>query len=367
MRRALGLLAALLTVLTVAAPAHAISRDELRAALAAEFAGAGAHAGAYAQDLESGEELFAARPDTARIPASVEKLLVTGTAFLRLGADAALQTRAVATSAPDDAGAIDGDLVLVGTADPTLGDAGLRRLADGVAAAGVTEVRGAVVAEATPGALPPGAAARFERALRAAGVAVAGGTAVGLRPDPATSVPVAAVAWSTLARLARRINVPSDNALAERLLRSLGALGGAATTSGGAAVVRETLGDLGIRPRVVDGSGLSRANRTTPREVVRLLEGLDASAAGPAFRATLAVAGRTGTVRRRMRGTPAQGACAVKTGTLRSVSTLAGVCRTTGGGDVAFAWMMNATSPWTARAVQDRMTVLVSRYDPATG
>ncbi len=364
MRRPRTILLAVLlaALLGAAAPAQALSRDELAAALAAEFGAAGGYAGAYARDLGSGEELFAVRPDTPRIPASLEKLFVTGAAFLRLGGDGALETRAIATSAPDASGAIDGDLVLVGTADPTLGAAGLRRLADGVAAAGVTAVRGAVVADATPGALPAGAAAGFARALAAAGVSVAGGTAVGLRPEPGTGVPIAAVAWSTLARLARRINVPSDNALAERLLRSLGASGGAATTSGGAAVVRDTLDDIGVRPRVVDGSGLSRANRTTPRQVVRLLERLVASEAGPAFRTSLPVAGRSGTVRRRMRGTAAQDACSVKTGTLRTVSALAGVCTTAGGSDVGFAWIMNAASPWTARRIQDRMTVLVARY-----
>jgi len=359
------LLAALLLAAAAPGTAHALTATEVRAALAREFAAAGPSAGAYARDLETGATVFSARPDVPRIPASVEKLFVTAAAFLRFGADGALQTRVVASVPPDAGGVVEGDLVLVGVADPTLGPAGLRRLARGVADAGVAEVTGALVTDSTPGALPAGAGARLLAALRAEGVGVRGGVVSGARPAEGNGVPVAAVTWLPLSRLATRINVPSDNALAERLLQTLGVFGGAANRVIGASVVRDTLDDLGIRPRIVDGSGLSRANRTTPRQVVRLFERLDASEAGPAFRASLAVPGRSGTVRRRMRGTPAAGRCAVKTGTLRSVSALAGVCTTAGGGDVAFAWLMNGANVYTARTVQDRMTALLGRYEGA--
>ncbi len=127
--------------------------------------------------------------------------------------------------------------------------------------------------------------------------------------------------------------------------------------------MREAVRDFGITPTVVDGSGLSRANRTTPREVVGLLQGMDQSESAAAFDESLAVIGRNGTVSRRMRGTPAQDRCHAKTGTLRDVSALAGFCTTTGGERVAFAFLMNRVYPASARAVQDRMTVAVARYD----
>ena len=82
-----------------------------------------------------------------------------------------------------------------------------------------------------------------------------------------------------------------------------------------------------------------------------------------AFDASLAVIGRNGTVSSRMRGTPAQDRCHAKTGTLRDVSALAGFCNTVGGERVAFAFLMNGVYPASARAVQDRMTVALSRYD----
>jgi D-alanyl-D-alanine carboxypeptidase/D-alanyl-D-alanine-endopeptidase (penicillin-binding protein 4) len=88
------------------------------------------------------------------------------------------------------------------------------------------------------------------------------------------------------------------------LLKDLGAeFAGSGTTPAGAEVVRDTLDDFGVRPRIADGSGLSRANRTTPRQVVRLLERMENQEIAATWRQSLAVPGRTGTVRRRMRGT----------------------------------------------------------------
>ena len=114
---------------------------------------------------------------------------------------------------------------------------------------------------------------------------------------------------------------------------------------------------------MIDGSGLSRSDRTTPREVVQLLKSMDESEAGVAFDESLPVAGRNGTLYNRMRGTAAQDRCHAKTGTLHDVSALAGFCNTTGGERVAFAFLMNRVYPSGARALQDRMTVALARYD----
>ena len=70
---------------------------------------------------------------------------------------------------------------------------------------------------------------------------------------------------------------PSDNFFAETLVKDLGArFGGAGThrrrRGGRRAATIASL--LGIHPRVVDGSGLSRADRTSPYQVVDLLAGL---------------------------------------------------------------------------------------------
>ncbi|MDP9293629.1 MAG: D-alanyl-D-alanine carboxypeptidase, partial [Actinomycetota bacterium] len=136
------------------------------------------------------------------------------------------------------------------------------------------------------------------------------------------------------------------------------------STGAGAAVIRRTLAGFGLHPSVVDGSGLSRGNRTTPREVVRLLTRMADSDSAPAFEDSLAVAGRNGTLDKRMRRTTAQDHCRAKTGTLSAVSALAGYCLTTGGSRVAFAFLMNGLSVSAARRLQDRMTVALARYAP---
>ena len=114
---------------------------------------------------------------------------------------------------------------------------------------------------------------------------------------------------------------------------------------------------------MVDASGLSRADRTTPRQVVRLLETMHHQEVAGAFEGSLAVAGRTGTIRKRMRGTPAQDRCKAKTGTLIGVSALAGVCEAAGGHTIAFALLMNRAGVGRAHGVQDRVAAAIARYD----
>jgi D-alanyl-D-alanine carboxypeptidase/D-alanyl-D-alanine-endopeptidase (penicillin-binding protein 4) len=164
-----------------------------------------------------------------------------------------------------------------------------------------------------------------------------------------------------MARLARLTNKPSDNFFAEILLKAVGRqVDGQGTTRGGArAAVRFARG-LRSRPALADGSGLSRGNRATPRSVVRLLLGMRTRPEGGAFTDSLAVAGRDGTLRRRMRGGPAHRRCRAKTGTISGVSTLSGYCRARSGQVYAFSFLMNGVSAPGARRLQDRMAQAVA-------
>ncbi len=400
MRRILVTLLAAAALLGGAAPALAFSEGDLRAALAKEMDTAGSASGAFVADLADGRELFAQRADVARIPASTEKLYTTSTALLRLGAAATLRTSAVAaaTAALELDGTLRGDLVLVGGGDPFFGDEAARVLARAVRAAGVLRVSGAVIGDETAfdtlrSACCAGydsdlggvlsalaydrgifrgrarldaarfAAGRFAAQLRAAGVAIAGHSRAGVAPGDPRSIAV--VPSRSVAELARFTNVPSNNFAAEMLLKDLGArYRDSGTQAAGAEVVRDTLDGFGLRPRkIVDGSGLSRSNRSTPRQIVSLLQRMSKpDVAGP-FRSSLAVAGLTGTVKSRLRRTAAAGRCQVKTGTLRLVSALAGYCHTAGGREVVFALMSNAANTLRAKAREDRMTVAMARLD----
>jgi D-alanyl-D-alanine carboxypeptidase/D-alanyl-D-alanine-endopeptidase (penicillin-binding protein 4) len=397
LRPAVAALAALCLLLVLAPAAPAAGLDAVRAGLAREFAPAGGLSGAYARDLQTGTELIAVREDRPRIPASVEKLFVTATALLRFGPTGQLATRAVVDTQIDVGdGTVDGNVWLVGGGDPALEESDLRTLARAVRAAGVRRIEGDVVGDDTAfdrrrggprtgfapdfdlggrlGALvmqrgyqtnpTTYVARRFAANLRAVGVEVGTDVRVGDAPDGAADL--ATVGSSPMSALIRQTNVPSDNFYADMLLKALGSqFGPGGTTPGGATVVRDTLDDFGVRPRIADGSGLSRANRTSPRQVVRLLERMETQETAATWRSSLALAGRSGTVRRRMRATPAAGRCRVKTGTIRGVSNLAGVCRTSTGSSVAFAWLMSGVPTRGAHRIQDRMTAVLARYEGA--
>lgn len=393
------LLAALLAgsaMLGVAAPdSHALDRTQLRASLARQMSAAGTFAGAYVRDLDTGQTLYARKQSTPRIPASVQKLYTTSTALLRFGPDSRLRTQVLGAGAVDGLGVWRGDLYLHGAGDPTLGQTQVAALAAAIAARGIVRIDGSVLGDESffdafrgsartgfafdrdiggvlsgvaiangfsrDGAPAKEAARRLAKALRAGGVAVDGPSGAGVAPPEASEL--AAVDSPPMAELIRLTNVPSNNYDAEMLLKGIGASYGlAGSTTAGSAVVRAQLEAFGISARVVDGSGLSRANRTSPQQVVTLLDRMHRQDSGLAFEASLPVAGRTGTLRKRMRGTPAQDRCSAKTGTLRAVSTLAGVCRTTAGRTVAFAIMMSTARITRAHRLQDRMTAALATY-----
>jgi D-alanyl-D-alanine carboxypeptidase/D-alanyl-D-alanine-endopeptidase (penicillin-binding protein 4) len=401
MRSAIATLLALAALLAGAAPAAALSESTLKRTIAREMAKGPAASGAYVRDMDSGAELYALRENAVRIPASVEKLFTTSAALLRLGPSTTLSTQAV--TAPDavvePGGILRGDLVLVGGGDPFFGDEAAARLARSIRAAGIRRVEGSVVGDETAfdaqrsgccagydpdlgGVLSAlaydrgifrgrarldaarFAAARFAAQLKAAGVTATGKSAAGPAPDGAKTV--AFVASMPVGELARYINVPSNNFAAEMLFRELGArYRDAGSLAAGADVVRDTLDDFGIRPKIVDGSGLSRSNRATPREVVRLLERMHNQDIAQTFRESLAVAGVSGTVKARMRRSAATGRCNVKTGTLRRVSALVGYCLTADGRDIGFALMFNKANVAAAKARENRIAVAIARLSGA--
>ena len=395
-----ALVVSLLAALAVlpAGAATAISAPTLQAKLAREMRHAGGFSGAYVRDLDSERTLFAAKADAPRAPASVEKLYTTASALMRFGPDATLPTTVAGRGFLDPDGVWRGDLYLRGGGDPTLGPDDLQRLSRALGAAGILRVDGAVLGDEsrfdllrgsfdTGGAYdrdiggvlsalalnrgfskdgrPAAQAARqFAKVLRADGIRVEGASGAGTAPAGAQKL--AGVASPPMRDLIRLTNVPSDNFLAEMLLKDLGAeFADAGTTAAGAGVVRTQLAALGVTPQVVDGSGLSRADRTTPRQVVRLLGAMHGQDVAGAFEGSLAVAGRTGTIRRRMRGTAAQDRCKGKTGTLIGVSALAGLCESAGGHTIAFAMLMNRTNVARAHGVQDRVAAAIARYDGA--
>jgi D-alanyl-D-alanine carboxypeptidase/D-alanyl-D-alanine-endopeptidase (penicillin-binding protein 4) len=93
--------------------------------------------------------------------------------------------------------------------------------------------------------------------------------------------------------------------------------------------------------RFEEGSGLSRHNLVTPRALVALLQFMRRHPHADVFLESLPVAGVDGTLRTRLRGTPAEGNLRAKTGSLSLVNTLAGYVTTAAGERLAFALLLN--------------------------
>lgn len=396
----LSVVLAVLLAALVAPAAHATSLATTSRALAREMTKASKYSGAYVVDMETGQQIYAKNADVGRIPASVEKLYTSATAMLLYGPEATLTTSVLSTALPDERGTITGDVVLRGGGDPLFNATAAAALAKRLADGGLTRITGRVIGDESAFDAfrgPPSsnfqtssdvgplsalaynrgrtgssrpywqaspakfAADAFEKALERRGVKVAGNAGSGLAATGMT--PFSEWTSPTIASISRSMNVPSDNYIAEILIKGIGSqFGGEGSTAAGGKVMRETLQQFQIAPSIADGSGLSRENRTTPREVVGLLTGMAKTEHAEAFDASLPVIGRSGTVAYRNRGTAAQDNCHAKTGTLRDVSALAGYCTTAGGKRVAFAFMMNRTWPAGARTVQDRMTSALARY-----
>jgi serine-type D-Ala-D-Ala carboxypeptidase/endopeptidase (penicillin-binding protein 4) len=384
-----------------ATAAATVSATRLKARLSKPMASAGRSAGALVLDLTNGRTLFRVRSGTRRPPASVEKLYTTSTALLRYGPEGTLQTTVLGTGSLQGTTWV-GDLYLRGGGDPTFGSLSFTRsnygagattyeLAGSLRQAGIDEVDGRILGDdgawdAFRGVPDSGlsrvspyvgplsalaydrgggaayAAKQLKVALKGRGVRVDGGTGAGVAPAGTTQL--AAASSPTIRRLVALTLTPSDNFFAEMLIKGLGArFGDHGSTAAGARVVRATMSRFGIRSSVVDGSGLSRADRTSPKELLKLLKGIRSEPeVFAALRDALPVAGRTGTLRYRMRGTAAAGRCQAKTGTLSGVSALVGYCDSRGGQLVGFAFLMNGVSVSGARSLQDRMVASIARY-----
>jgi D-alanyl-D-alanine carboxypeptidase/D-alanyl-D-alanine-endopeptidase (penicillin-binding protein 4) len=341
------------------------------------------------------ELLYEHQADLPLAPASGLKLLTAAAVLSHLDPGERLSTTVESATAPSG-GVIDGDLWLVGGGDPVLGTGPwaahftrqpaiftpLEALADRVAAAGVSELRGRVVGDdsrydqvrsvpswprryleaneigplsalsvndgfaawegrgqvfADP---PAGAAGVLTDLLRQRGVTVGGEAASGRRPADATTI--AAVESPTVAELVVQLLRESDNGTAELLVKELGhRVAGEGSTAAGTRVVAETLTSMGFPTEglvVVDGSGLDPGNRVTCRLLHAVLR---AGEEGGSLREGLPVAGTSGTLTQRFLADGLSGQLRAKTGSIRGVASLSGLAVTQGGFDLTFSFILN--------------------------
>jgi D-alanyl-D-alanine carboxypeptidase/D-alanyl-D-alanine-endopeptidase (penicillin-binding protein 4) len=401
---------------TPAASTSSLSATALRSKLANQLRSVGGASGAWVYDTGGDGALFSSSAAKRRILASNEKLFTTAAALDRFGPEHRFETAIYAHGSRKgaDGGVLDGDLVIVGDGDPALGTGSFARnhglpltalgdLARAVEATGIHRITGKVRADDTifdrkrgipaTGFRPDSdlsplsglsfnsgfagggyagspelvAAQSLKRALGKRDVTVKRGTG---RADLSAkfldhSDPIAAAASPNVASLAAATNEPSNNFFAEMLLKRLGASKDKkGTTRRGAKRVERFAKHAGTRVRASDGSGLSRHDRASPKQVGKLLAAMAEPdvESGTAFRDSLAIAGREGTLAARMRGTAAEGVCEGKTGTLSNVSALSGYCQV-GNAPIVFSILMNSVGDINAaHRAQDKMASAIARY-----
>lgn len=137
----------------------------------------------------------------------------------------------------------------------------------------------------------------------------------------------------------------SRNLYAETLLRSLSPAGAPATTEAGLKILGQTLRAWGITADYYlarDGSGLSRYDYLTPDALIGVLTYMWLNPELAAnFRSSLPVAGVSGSLAQRMKGTPGEARVWAKTGSMSQVRSLAGYVVTAEGEPLVFAFMVN--------------------------
>jgi serine-type D-Ala-D-Ala carboxypeptidase/endopeptidase (penicillin-binding protein 4) len=399
-------------LLMLIAPATAAADDALVKRLTRYMRGAGASSGAHVVNLTTGETLFHYRQNRARILASNTKLFTTAAALARYGSEGTLGTEVLGAGALDADGVWRGSLYLRGGGDPTFGTksfagrsygggASVERLAALLEETGIERVSGRVYGDesrfdslrggpdsgyGTSIWVGPLSALSFNRglgnergssfqanppafaALQLDAALERRGVGVRLRPRsgvaPVESEILASVDSPPMERLIELTNKPSDNFFAEMLLKDLALqANGRGTTRGGARLASGYARRLGSRVRMVDGSGLSRGDRASPRQVVNLLTAMsehDTEELGGEYRDSLSIAGRDGTLATRMRRGRARSHCVGKTGTLSNVSALSGYCELRSSEQVAFSILMNNVYPGGARNIQDAMVQAIA-------
>ncbi len=187
------------------------------------------------------------------------------------------------------------------------------------------------------------AATLFTEALQRKGIAV--GSPPTVATAPTASHEIASLSHGIDSTIVN-MNKVSDNLSAEMLLKTLGTTTGEAPGSaeGGVFVAHRFLSTLGIdttKFRIVDGSGLSYHDLLTTEMISQLLEGMSRQKdLFPLYRESLPIAGVDGTLRNRMKKTPAEGNLRAKTGTISGVSSLSGYVQTLDGETLAFSMTM---------------------------
>lgn len=322
------------------------------------------------QDLQTGEILASHNADRPLLPASIMKTVTIAGLLQEKGPDERFHTRVYADG-PIEGASIEGDLVIVGGGDPTLGatcEPPSADIAEEIIATlrhkGITTIKGSLRIDtslyAGP-ACPPSwsvgdlsesygtgsHALNFRRnalgtravknpestfltylarSLRSVGIEVKGGVKTGeTGPTASDATLLLDHVSDRYAEVMRSCMMRSDNLFAETLLRAFGiARGKEGSTSASADEMLGYWTNAGVPTKgvtLIDGSGLSRSNRVTAEFINGILLKMGDNEEYASF---MPLAGQEGTLSEFLKDTALDSYVAMKTGSMKGIQCYAG-------------------------------------------
>lgn len=183
---------------------------------------------------------------------------------------------------------------------------------------------------------------------------------------------VAAIDSPPISELIKETNLQSNNVYAEVLLKSIGRshpqhLTKAESTSAlGIEIFKQRLTELGVDAQAYylrDGSGLSRHNLVAPMAFIRVLAAMATLPEAQIYRDSLPIAGVSGSLRNRMKGTVAQGIVRAKTGSMSGIIGLSGYVNSPTYSPLVFSIILNQHDRSTSSMAKviDEVVVLLAR------
>ena len=166
-----------------------------------------------------------------------------------------------------------------------------------------------------------------------------------------------------LKEIANETNQKSVNLFAEALALAAGTkMGSKASTASALDAIESYWKGKGVSTQGMylrDGSGLSPNNVLSTKQLATLLSKVYQSSYFDSFDQTLPVAGRSGSLKRMMRGTAAEGRLRAKSGYISGVRSYAGYVQTASGELLAFAMIANYYSGSSTQMRQKFSTLMI--------
>ena len=406
------------------------SRDELRTlidSLTGQPEFRGGFWGVLVVNARTGDTIYSKNAGRLFMPASNMKIVTSSAALTLLGPDYTYKTTFLIDGPVQDS-LLDGDLIVIGRGDPTISDnmrgvatTVMDALADSIRAHGIRQITGRLVrvgnafpdstrgygwewddlgeyyaagvdelifnegmAPTTP--RPPPDTVRdsaysgpakdpgtgylnaLNDALIRKGITLDAGVLDSILPTPIKMDTLFTFTSMPMRNIIPALMKPSQNQIAEVLLKTIGLeRGGMGTADSARKIVGQLLLSWGVQQDgfvIRDGSGLSRHDMLTPETLVRVLDRMQQDTAFAVFYNALPIAGIDGTLEDRMKGTPAEGNVRAKTGSISYARSLSGYVTTADGERLIFSMLANnwVTQSSVVTGIMDRIAIALAMF-----